>query len=451
MHMKKSGLSLVFSLFVLLGISGHAAAQSTRYTIQLEATPELEVALEKVKGFKGQGLDAYIVKTDVQGKGTFYRIRVGNFPTQAGARKYAADLQRLGFSSDFFIAIYERPQGDFNEAAATRGVATPAAGKPTAPPANAQPKEDVKQPAPSAPATAPPADKQPVKEPVKQPSAVANNATVAAPPASTPPPKEEVKQPSAVANNATATAPPASTPPAKEDVKQPSAVANNATVTAPPASTPPAKEDVKQTAPPANTLAANISTPTTNPITPSAGVLPTPIAPAGVVPAISFVKFQDQAIGYSFDRPQTWEGGQFDSKDVQDQKGSAGAVFKSAQDTAFITAIWHSLDKANSSEHDNDLFVSLILESMGSDAGTQEMTETGRKVVNEGGAIKTYIDLKATFKAEGPEGPLDFLGKGVIARTNKGILLVVAFYWKGGPPHVSGVADKIIKSVSAPL
>jgi SPOR domain len=387
--MKKSGLSLVFSLFVLLGINGHAAAQSTRYTVQLEATPELETALEKVKGFKGQGLDAYIVKIDVQGKGTFYRIRVGNFPSQADARKYATDLQRLGFSSDFFIATYEPPQGDLTEAAPTRGVAAPAASKPAAPPANTppvkeQPKEDVKQPAPAA----PPASKQPAKEPAKQPSAVAKNATVTAPPASTPP---------------------------------------------------------------ANTLAANISTPTANPITPSAGVLPTPIAPAGAVPAISFIKFQDQAIGYSFERPQTWEGGLLDSKDAVDQKVSSGALFKSYQDSAFITAIWNSLEKANSPEQDNDLIVELILKSMGSDTGTQQMTETGRKVVSEGGVIKTYLDLKATFKSEGQEGPLDFLGKGVIARTNKGILLVVAFYWKGGPPHVSGVADKIIASVRPPL
>jgi SPOR domain len=398
--MKKSGLSLVFSLFVLLGINGHAAAQSTRYTVQLEATQVLEIALEKVKGFKGQGLDAYIVKIDVQGKGTFYRIRVGNFPTQADARKYATDLQRLGFSSDFFIAPYEPPQGDLTEVAPTRGVAAPAAGTP--------------------PVSASPAKTQPVKEQPK-----------------------DVKQPAPTANTpaaAPATAPPASTQPTKEPVKQPAAIANIPAAMAPPAS-----------APPATALAAKISTPTTNPITPPAGAAPAPITPAAGAPAVSFVKFQDQAIGYSFDRPQTWEGGLLDSKDAKDQNVSAGAVFKSYQEAAFITSIWNSLEKANSPEQDNDLIVQLILQSMGSDAGTQQMTETGRRVVSENGTIKTYLDLKATFKSEGQEGPLDFVGKGVIARTNKGILLVVAFYWKGGPPYVSGIADQIIASVRAPL
>jgi SPOR domain len=405
--MKKSGLTLVFSLFVLLGINGDAAAQSTRYTVQLEATQTLEIALAKVKGFKGQGLDAYIVKIDVEGKGTFYRIRVGNFPSQVDARKYGTELQRLGFSSEFFIATYEPPQGDLTEAAPTRGVPTPAAGKPAAPPANTppvkdQPKEDVKQPAPSAPATAPPAEKQPVK----QPAAVAKNATVTAPPASAPTVQQEVKQ-----------AAPAPTAPAATGNEQ--------------------------------RLAANISTPTANPITPSAGVLPTPIAPAGAVPAVNFIKFQDQAIGYSFDRPQTWEGGQLDSKDAKDQNVSAGAVFKSAQDTAFITAIWNNVEKANSPEQDNELITKLILESMASDA--QNFTETGRKVVSEGGVIKTYINMRMSFKPQQETGgQLDFLGKALIARTSKGILLVAALYWKDAPPYVSGIADQVIASVRPP-
>lgn len=383
--MKKSGLSLVFSLLALFAITVVAAAQTIRYTVQLEATQALDIALEKLKGFKGQGLDAYIVKTEVQGKGTFYRIRVGNFPTKADASKYGTELRRLGFSSDFYIATYEPPSGDLNESASTRGVA------------------------------APPAKNQPAKEPPKEA------------PKPTPPPAQPAKQPTKpVAEAQPAPAPPPASAPA---VKEPAKTA------APPA------------APPEQKLAANIS----NPITPAASAAPAAATAAPVNPAaLSFVKFQDQAIGYSFDHPQTWEGGQLDSKDAQDQKVSAGALFKSYQDSAFITAIWNSLEKANSPEQDNDLIVQLILQSMGSDAGTQQMTETSRKVVNEGGTIKTYLDLKATFKSQGQEGPLDFLGKAVIARTGKGILLVVAFYWKGGPPYVSGVADKIIASVRPP-
>jgi SPOR domain len=412
--MKKSGLSLVFSLFVLLGINGQAAAQSTRYTVQLEATQVLEIAQQKVKGFKGQGLDAYIVKIDVQGKGTFYRIRVGNFPTQADARKYGTDLQRLGFSSDFFIAPYEPPQGDLTEIAPTRGVANPSASTP--------------------PATAPSGKTQPVKDQ----------------------PKEDVKQPAPPANTPPAappTAPPANTQSAKEPVKQTAAAANIAPVTAPPANTPPATTGNEQK------LAANINATTTNPITPTASTPPPPAAnalaasSAAVTPAgINFTKFQDLAIGYSFERPLAWEGGQLDTKDAKDQNVSSGALFKSAQDSAFITAIWNNLEKANSPEQDNNLIVELILQSMGSDSGTQNLTELRRKVVSENGIIKTYLDLQMTFKPQqGQDGPLDFLGKALIARTNKGILLVATLYWKGGPPYVADVAEKIIASVRPPL
>ncbi|MBO0719555.1 MAG: SPOR domain-containing protein [Blastocatellia bacterium] len=386
--MKKSAISLVFSLLALFAITVVAAAQSIRYTVQLEATQALDLALEKLKGFKGQGLDAYIVKTEVQGKGTFYRIRVGNFPTKADASKYGAELRRLGFSSDFFIATYE-PPSDLNDSAPTRGVA--------------------------------PTKNQPAKEPTKE---APKPAQPVAPPAR--------QQARPVAEAQPAPAPPPASAPAVTEQPKPAA----------PLATPPDQK-----------LAANIA----NPITPPASAAPAAAAPAPApaaapanAAALNFVKFKDQSIGYSFDHPQTWEGGQLDSKDAQDQKVSAGALFKSYQDSAFITAIWNSLEKANSPEQDNDLIVQLILQSMGSDAGTQQMTETSRKVVNEGGTIKTYLDLKATFKSQGQEGPLDFLGKAVIARTGKGILLVVAFYWKGGPPYVSGIADKIIASVQPP-
>ena len=163
---------------------------------------------------------------------------------------------------------------------------------------------------------------------------------------------------------------------------------------------------------------------------------------------VNFVKFQEPAIGFSFDRPQYWEGGPLDPKAAQDQKATAGAQFKSYLDSAFITAIWNNLDKANSPDNDNDLIVELILRSMGSGDDTQQLTETSRKVVSENGVIKTYLDLRATFKTQ--DGPLDFLGKAVIVRASRGILLVCTFYLKSGPQHVPGVADRIVASVRPP-
>jgi hypothetical protein len=359
--MSRSTILAFLSLIVLLCFSGTATAQSNRFTVQLEAAASVDAAQEKVKGLKAQGLDAYIVKSQVPGKGTFYRVRVGSFANQAEARKYGADLQKQGIVSEFFIAPYERPLADFIQPAPTTASA---------------PVKSVTT--------------SPVKEPAKE------VAKVEAPSTSV------VKEPGVVANNSTNT-----------PVSVPNPAPNSTTA--------------------ATTPAATVSAPAT-----------------ASAAAISFVKFLDPLIGYSFERPQYWEGGPLDPKDAQDQKVNAGALFKSYQDSAFINAIWNNLDKANSTDNDNDLIVELILRSMGSGDGTQQMMETGRKVVSESGTIKTYLDLRATFKAQGQEGPLDFLGKAVIVRANKGILLVVAFYSKSGPPYVASVAERIITSVRPP-
>jgi CHAT domain-containing protein/Tfp pilus assembly protein PilF len=87
-----------------------ASGEANPYTVQFEATPEFEAAQEKVKGFRTRGLNAYIVKSEVKGKGSFYRVRAGNFRTQAEAQKYGADMQEKGVVSDFFVTRYEPPQ-----------------------------------------------------------------------------------------------------------------------------------------------------------------------------------------------------------------------------------------------------------------------------------------------------------------------------------------------------
>jgi CHAT domain-containing protein len=91
------------------GTPGLASVQITTYTLQLEASPALETAQEKVKRLRAQGVDAYIVKSMVKGKGVFFRVRAGNFPTQAEAIKYGSELQEKGIANEFFVARYEPP------------------------------------------------------------------------------------------------------------------------------------------------------------------------------------------------------------------------------------------------------------------------------------------------------------------------------------------------------
>jgi len=164
----------------------------------------------------------------------------------------------------------------------------------------------------------------------------------------------------------------------------------------------------------------------------------------------SFIRFSDQAIGYAFDRPQTWEGGLLASRDMADQNINAGALFRSSPDRAFLNVIWNKLDQANSPDHDNDLIVELILRSMSSGEGTKQMKEVARRVVTENGQIKTYLDLQAKFELPGGNSILDFSGKGIIVRNTQGILLVVTFYSTAGPSDIPAVADRILSSVTLP-
>jgi CHAT domain-containing protein len=84
-------------------------SQANPYTVQFEAAPAFETANEKIKVLKAQGVDAYIVKGTVKGKGDFFRVRAGNFPSIAEANKYGADLQKKGVVTEFFVTRYEPP------------------------------------------------------------------------------------------------------------------------------------------------------------------------------------------------------------------------------------------------------------------------------------------------------------------------------------------------------
>lgn len=353
-----------FAFLILFSVSFSTAAQTGTYTVQLEAAPTQAEADEKVRQLKAKGVEAYVLKSTVAGKGTFYRVRVGMFPNANEARKFGASLQRQGKVQEFFIAPFERGK---DEVAAT----SKSASKP-APAAKTPPSPQVNQSA----TLGMPTTSEPAKEPIK-------NSEPAKPIKSSEPPKEVAK-----------TDPPKS--------------AGNAT-----------------------------SSPSTS------------TAPATTA---NFTRFQDPQIGFSFEYPSYWTGNSLSADDAKSQRINAGALFKSPEDSAFLNAIWNELDKANSPTNDNDLIIDVILKSMRSGDGTQTMDEIGRKVVEdkERGQVKTYLDLRATFQTQTPGTPLEFIGKAVIIRASRGILLVATFYSKNGPATVASVADKIISSVKAP-
>jgi hypothetical protein len=296
-----------------------AAAQSDRYTLQIEAAPTQAEAETKVSQLKARGVEAYWLKSDVPGVGVRYRVRVGRFTSKAAALRYGEQLRQQGLAVDYFVTYYELPAR----------------------------LPDVTQEASLPPSTAP--------------------ATLKTAP--TPKPA--------------------------------------------------------------------------SPLRPSPAPSPSTLPPG-------YTRFEDKAIGYSFAHPSYWTGSALGAEEMREQRIDSGAAFKSPEDAAFLSAVWNTLEGANSLTHDNDLIVRLIIQSMGSSSGTQSLTETARRVITEGGQIKTFVELRALFREPRSAAPLDFLGKAVIIRAGKGILLVTVFYSKDGPPHAAQVAERIIHSARAP-
>ena len=350
-------------LIILVASLLQVLAQGRPLAVQLEALASQEAALRRVAELKESGVEAYLVRSEIPGKGVLFRVRVGKFSAPAAARRMGQELQSRNLASDFFVTAWESPYSGADAAEQVAKIET----TPLAAPAvtTARPSTTTRE-------TAPARGAGPGREA------------------------------------------PAATAPTRQNVP----AAPRAT-----------------TASPAGTALART-------------------APATVPAARTYVRFTDPSIGYSFEHPQSWEGGVIASREANEQNINAGALFRSSPDRSFLNVIWNQLDQANSPDHDNDMIVELILRSMSSGEGTREMKETARRVVSANGQIRTYLDLRARFDLPGNPANLDFSGKAVIVRNTRGILLVVTFFSNGAPadvpPDLPAVADRILASVTLP-
>ncbi len=378
-----------FSLALVLLLFGLAGAQGVVYTVQFKASPTREEAEEEVRQLKARNISAYIIKSVVPGKGVFYRVRAGVFSNQSDAKRFGANLQQRGVVSEFFVTNYEKPAD-----------------------------EVASRPAP----TSPPQTKAPARTSQPALSIVDGDAPGPARPAA------QKRLESAPLNPDPAAAPDLA-PAASRSITE--------ARTSPP---------VNSTTPPV----ANAPTrPAPNTANDSGSSAPVREAPAATLPS-GFLRFRDPKIGYSFDYPDYWTGQPLSDKEANEQRMNAGAMFSSQKDSAFLSAIWNELDKANNPANENDLIVNVILRSMSASDGISKLEETARRVEDRNGLIKTYLDLKAVFQTQEQSAPLDFLGKAVIVRAGRGILLVATFYSKDAAPNVAIAAGKIIASARVP-
>jgi hypothetical protein len=91
----------------------NAAAQSARFTIQVEALRSEAAALALVEQLRLSGADAYYLKATIPGKGDLYRVRVGRFATSGQARAMGDKLRRAGLFKDHFVTKYEEAPSGF--------------------------------------------------------------------------------------------------------------------------------------------------------------------------------------------------------------------------------------------------------------------------------------------------------------------------------------------------
>jgi len=64
-----------------------------RYTLQIASYQEKGMAEDDIKKMKQRGYSAFMVTSDLQGKGTWYRVRLGSFSNKASAEKLQKELR----------------------------------------------------------------------------------------------------------------------------------------------------------------------------------------------------------------------------------------------------------------------------------------------------------------------------------------------------------------------
>ncbi|HUM12963.1 MAG TPA: SPOR domain-containing protein [Myxococcaceae bacterium] len=71
-----------------------ATSSTGAFTLQLGASPSKDDAERQASRLREKGYAPYIVAAEVPGKGTWYRVRMGSFPTKDAATRYLQDFKR---------------------------------------------------------------------------------------------------------------------------------------------------------------------------------------------------------------------------------------------------------------------------------------------------------------------------------------------------------------------
>ncbi len=81
-------------------------AKEGRYTVQIASFPQARFAKEMEAELKAKTYPAYVQKTDIPGKGTWYRVRVGHFGTKEEARRFGDTIvNKVSSVKSIYVAM----------------------------------------------------------------------------------------------------------------------------------------------------------------------------------------------------------------------------------------------------------------------------------------------------------------------------------------------------------
>ena len=111
MKLQKTTFLNVFCSLALatIGFSVSSHAQGRSFALQISSVTSETEAQADVAGLKAKGVEAYVVKSEVPGKGMRYRVRIGKFATMQQAKAAGDRLTGEKIIHEFAVMVYETP------------------------------------------------------------------------------------------------------------------------------------------------------------------------------------------------------------------------------------------------------------------------------------------------------------------------------------------------------
>jgi cell division protein FtsN len=93
------------------GPFGHSVSQGEgSLTIQVGSYNERAQAEARAASLKSAGIEAWVARAEIPGKGTWYRVQTGRFTSREEAERYGAQLRAKGAVKDLIITGFQNPQ-----------------------------------------------------------------------------------------------------------------------------------------------------------------------------------------------------------------------------------------------------------------------------------------------------------------------------------------------------